>query len=64
MWELLEDDLRNLQHAVYFLTLEHDKEMYEEIMESNYEARHDKATHKHSTSQKKTKTKKVEKNGK
>lgn len=64
MLELIEDNIRNLQHTVYFLTLEHDRGMYENIMESDYEARHDKATHRHPASTKKTTTKKVEKNGK
>jgi len=64
MWELTQDDIRDLQHAVYFLELTHNKEEYEEIMLDDYETRHSKAMHRHPASSKKTTTKKVEKNGK
>ena len=64
MWELIQDDIRDLQHDVYYLELIHNKKEYEEIMLDDYETRHSQAMHRHPSSSKKTTTKKVEKNGK
>ena len=35
MWENIEDEVRDLQYAVYFLELVHDKKFYNEIMDSD-----------------------------
>jgi hypothetical protein len=63
MWERIEDDIRDLQHAIYFLELVHDKEFYNEIMDPDVVAAFEDP-HTHILSIRKTIKKEKVNNGK